>query len=56
MGWVVDYKLILNAKVPVLKLFVDPKAGYFDMSPLKYATETHLIDAILIKVDLVINI
>jgi hypothetical protein len=56
MGWVVDYKLILNAKVPVLKLFIDPKVDYYDMSPLKYMTDTHLMDSILIKVDLVINI
>lgn len=43
MGWVVDYKLILNAKVPVLKLFIDPKIGYFDISPLKYTTDTALM-------------
>jgi hypothetical protein len=25
MGWLVDYRLILEAKVPVLKLYIDPK-------------------------------
>jgi hypothetical protein len=43
MGWVVDYKLILNAKVPVLKLFIDPKISYFDISSLKYTTDTALM-------------
>ena len=42
MGWVVDYRLILNAKVPVLKLFIDPKIDYFEHSPLKYASQTTL--------------
>lgn len=42
MGWVVDYRLILNAKVPVLKLFIDPKIDYFGHSPLKYASQTNL--------------
>lgn len=43
MGWVVDYRLILNAKVPVLKLFIDPKIEYSDLSPLKYASSTNLM-------------
>lgn len=42
MGWVVDYRLILNAKVPVLKLFIDPKIDYFGHSPLKYTAQTNL--------------
>jgi hypothetical protein len=29
MGWVVDFRLILNAKVPVLKVYVDPRGEYF---------------------------
>lgn len=41
MGWVVDFRLILNAKVPVLKLYIDPKIDYFSLSPLKYAS--HMI-------------
>jgi hypothetical protein len=56
MGWVIDYRLILNAKVPVLKLFIDPKINYFDMSPLKYASQTTLTESIVIKADIIVNI
>lgn len=56
MGWVVDFRLILNAKVPVLKLLIDPKIDYFQMSPLKYASQTHLRQSIVIKADIIINI
>ena len=56
MGWVIDYRLILNAKVPVLKLFIDPKIDYFEHSPLKYASQTNLRESIVIKADIIINI
>ena len=56
MGWVLDFRLILEAKVPVLKLFIDPKIEYFHMSPLKYATSTNLTESIIIKADIIINV
>ena len=56
MGWVIDYRLILEAKVPVLKLYIDPKIEYFDNSPLKYATSHTLTESIVIKADIIINL
>ena len=56
MGWVIDYRLILNAKVPVLKLFIDPKIDYFGHSPLKYASQTSLMESIVIKDDIIVNV
>lgn len=56
MGWVVDYRLILNAKVPVLKLFIDPKIDYFGHSPLKYTGQMNLPESIVIKADIIVNI
>ncbi len=56
MGWVVDFRLILNAKVPVLKVYVDPRGEYFQVSQLKFAQGNVLNDAIVIKCDIIINV